>query len=36
MIVSFTKKPEIVVVQYPTTQDVTTLMRDARSLVPIN
>lgn len=35
MIVSFTHKPEIVVVQYPTVQNVTTLVRDAKSLVPI-
>jgi len=35
MIVSFPRKPEIVVVQYPTTQNVTILMRDAANLTPI-
>lgn len=35
MIVSFPRKPEIIVVQYPTTQNVTTLMRDAANLRPI-
>lgn len=35
MIVSFPRKPEIVVVQYPTTQNVTVFMRDAASLTLI-
>lgn len=36
MIVSFAHKPEIVVINYPSKQDVSTLLRDAENLVPIN